>query len=170
MEVHYFNGFGLAYTRTIRSGVNIVLFFMLSLFYFQTICANYILLGLSGKILHVRACALVHGLPSTVLRQNPRSLNTARLTDFPQEFLTPLSLMAHFITWMISSLIISLPASVALLLLELADHVTVRSKRLLQQMVPTTAQATQKGVPKIIMQARQLTHQVPENKKDITPE
>ena len=42
-------------------------------------------------------------------------------------------------------------------------------KRLLQHMVSTAAYITPRGDPTIIMQAPQLTHQVPEKNKEITP-
>ena len=77
--------------------------------------------------------------------------------------------MAPFLTWLQAALLPSFPSATSLPLLELAYHVKVSRKLLLQTIVLTAEVVDPRGAPTIIMQAHQCTHHSPEKKKDATP-
>ena len=68
--------------------------------------------------------------------------------------------MAPLLTWIRATLLTSFRSVTALSPIELVDHVTVSRKRLLQTMVPTATPVVSGGVPIIVMQAPQRTHQL----------
>ena len=76
--------------------------------------------------------------------------------------------MELLIPYLLATLLPSFLSATALLLLKLADHVTVSRKRLLQMMLPMATPVVSEGAPTIIMQAPQLMQQPQDKNKDAT--